>query len=237
MDETDPLHPSTLDYISSCVRCYLAGNVDKSELYGLINEVLIFHKFALGSRSYIIFPQLRLLWKPASKHSKKALIPDFGIGRYTTHGRIRLQGGVEAKPPVSIMLNLPDPTSLEERHPVLIRDEYQRAILQASDQVKAAIKNKVIPPNTTIPWIVSIGPYFIIRNFGPYNADHLSTRGHRPNDSGDAPTLEALQQVVANASNVPLGTPIYLFGTAAAGIAMQDYLSSGLALYDIPIPT
>jgi len=53
-------------------------------------------------------------------------------------------------------------------------------------QTKAAIKNGAVPYNEVIEWIISVGPYFIIRRFGPFTQAELDTRGHRPNDSGDA---------------------------------------------------
>jgi hypothetical protein len=143
------------------------------------NQVLVEHKNSLGRGSFIIFPQLRLLWNPRKREDRRCDIPDIGIGRLTAAGTIHLQGGLEQKPALGYMKNLPPPSDIFNTDS--LRTAINKAAVQASDQVKAALKNGCVPCNSAIKWIIACGPYFVIQEFGPYTADDLTTRGHKQN--------------------------------------------------------
>lgn len=207
----------------------VAGSPDESLSYGIANEMLVEHKNSLGRGSFIIFPQLRLLWNLRKREDRRCDIPDIGLGRLTAAGTIHLQGGLEQKPALEYMKNLPPPSDISNIDS--LRATINKAAVQASDQVKAALKNGCIPRNTTIKWIMASGPYFVIQEFGPYTTDDLTTRGHKPNPSGDAVTAGALKNMVDNAREMPIWGPLYLIGTREAAAAVHNYLTSGMVLY------
>jgi hypothetical protein len=129
----------------------VAGSPDESLSYGIANEMLVEHKNFLGRGSFIIFPQLRLLWNPRKREDRRCDIPDIGIGRLTAAGTIHLQGGLEQKPALECMKNLPPPSDISNIDS--LRAVINKAAVQASDQVKAALKNGCVPRNTAIKWI------------------------------------------------------------------------------------
>jgi len=216
-------------HLNNLVHASVQGVLDESVAYGVINEMLIEHKQVLGRDSFIIFPQLRLPWNPEKLKDRRSNIPDVGIGRLMATGTRHLQGGVEQKVATDRMRGLPTPDSIVDDGD--IRLEINRAAIQASDQVKAAVKNGTVPPNTAIRWIVAAGPYFIIRSFGPFSPAALTTRSHRPNDSGDAMLSDIAQELKDKASSIKIEETLHLIGTEKAAFAVHEYLISGRQLY------
>ena len=102
-------------------------------------------------------------------------------------------------------------------------DVLASAIKQESDQVKAVIKNGAAPQDEVISWIISIGPYFIVKSFGPFNQAELDTWGRWPNPSGDAQVAEAIEKAMEQDRN-QIMEPFHLIDTAAAVIAMEEFL-------------
>jgi hypothetical protein len=97
----------------------------------------------------------------------------------------------EKKPAlIPLMQLLPNPSHIVDDH-VLWKTFFQ-ASLQASDQVKAVIKNACVLYDQVIEWLVTVGPYFIIKCFGPYMHKELDTCGSWPNGSGDVKVFEAI---------------------------------------------
>lgn len=206
------------------------GALDESVAYGVINEMLIEHKQVLGREgSFIIFPQLRLPWKPEKPGDRRSNVPDIGIGRLGDNGTRLLQGGVEQKAAGESMRRLPDPGLLIDEND--IRELINRTLLQAGDQVKAAVKNHAIPADRAVRWIIAVGPYFIIHSFGPFSEAALTTRSHRPNDSGDAELTEVAQLMKGRASLIKIDEPLYRIGTEKAACAIHEYLLWGHSLY------
>ena len=197
-----------------------------------MNEALIEHKVVLGLDSFIIFPQLRLPWKPGDLTDRRSNVPDIGLGHLLPNGTQHLQGGAELKAAVEAMKNLPLPHSILDDGP--FRVNMNSAYVQASDQVKSAIKMGAFPQGRVIHWIVAVGPYFAIRHFGPYDATHLATRGHRLNDSGDSAISEFLLQMKETMDARPVVGPLYRIGTKEAAIALHNYLTSTAELYASP---
>jgi hypothetical protein len=156
-------------------------------------------------------------------------IPDIGLGHITDAGAISLQGGAEQKPALPIMNSLPPPLSIREDKS--FRSVINAAIVQAGDQIKSAVKNGALPRNTAIKWIVASGPYFIICTFEPFSQDELTTRGHKPNPSGDAIIAQMIQNQKDNARQMPILEQVYLIGTEEAARAVHAYLLSGHELY------
>ena len=90
--------------------------------------------------------------------------------------------------------------------------------------MKAVIKNGAAPQDEVISWIISIGPYFIVKSF---NQAELDTWGHRPNPSGDAQVAEAIEKAIEQDRN-QIMEPIHLIDTAAAA---EEFLQNGRQLY------
>lgn len=206
------------------------GRLEESIGYGVITEMFIEHKFLLGRPSFVILPQLSLPWNPHRPTDLRNNKPDIGFGRLTNTGAPWLQGGAEEKAPITMMRGLPPPNEVTEDGD--FRDLIQRATAQASDQVKAAVKNGAVPCDCPIKWVVGCGPYFIIRAFGPYNQDELTTRLHRPNDSGDWLMTDLNREVQTTARVKCIEEPVHLIGTSKAAEAVHEYLIEGMRLYD-----
>ncbi|CAA7265248.1 unnamed protein product [Cyclocybe aegerita] len=222
-------HESLL-YLHKLAYASVQGVLDESVAYGIVNEMLIEHKQVLGRDFFIIFPQLRLPWNPDRPKDRRGNIPDVGLGRLTGSGVRHLQGGIEQKVATELMRNLPNPDSIV--HDKAVQLSINRAIIQAEDQVKAAVKNGAIPCNTAIDWIIASGPYFIITSFGPFTEAQLSTRSHRPNASGDALLAEIAQELKDTADSTPITKTLHLIGTEEAAVAVHNYLVSGAQLYN-----
>jgi len=206
------LNQAQIQHLNTLAQSLVQGRGEESECYAVFNEALYLHSTTVPLGSFQVFPQLRLRWKPEDPDDRRSLIPDLGIGRLLPDGNFHLQGGVEQKRMVPEMSELPAPDANFEMD---VRLSFHAACQQAFDQVKAAIKNGHFPNDKRIQWVVAVGPYFIIKECGPFNEEDLGTRGHRPNPSGDfnvAEFLTALQR----ASYRPLGTPIYRIGTQEA---------------------
>ena len=192
--------------------------------------MLIEHRIVLGRGSFLIFPQLRLPWNLRKSKDRRSDIPDLGLGRFTEAGTVSLQGGVEQKPAImTIMRDLPPSSAIRELNQ--FRSTLNFASIQAEDQIKAGVKNGCLSRNTAIKWIIAAGPYFIIRAIGPFTGNELTTRGHKPNPSGDAVLSAMIQDMKDNANEMPILESPYLVGTEAAAFAVHAYLSSGAALY------
>ena len=144
-------------------------------------------------------------------------------------GRLYIQGGAEHKRPIlPLMSGLPPPATILSSSEA--RDAFASGIKQASDQVKAVIKNGAAPHGEVISWIISAGSYFIVKSFGPFNQAELDTQGYQPNPSGDARVAKAIEKAREQDKN-QIMEPIHLIGTAAAAIAMEEFLQSGRQLY------
>ena len=159
-------------------------------------------------------------------------MPDIGIGRLLPNGIKHLQGSAEQKAAIiPLMTTLPPPSDIVDNTDLC--HKIGLAALQAADQVKAGVKNGAVPDDQSIEWIVAIGPYFIVRSFGPFSEVELDTRGHRPNLSGDAIVGELLRVAHDTASITPTSKPLYLIGTSAAANVLETFLNNGNMLYDI----
>jgi hypothetical protein len=219
-----------IEHLKNVVRSSLEGTLDESRCYGVANEMLFEHKQLFPRESFIIFPQLRLLWNPRVSLDRQCDVTDIGIGRLLPSGGLLLQGGLEQKLATPEMKNLPDP--FDAVNIPSVKGALNRASIQASDQVKSAIKNGFLPQNVAIKWIVAAGPYFVIQTFGPFIEDELSTRGHKPNPSGDFNISSMIQNMKDSANISPVLETPHLIGTQKAAKAVQNYLISSAALYN-----
>lgn len=188
-----------------------------------MNEMLIEHRNT-RCRPFVVFAQLRIDWNPHDPEDRRSSIPDIGLGRFLPDGNKRLQGGSEQKKAIESMRDLPPPIVLLKDGEV--REKMREAIFQASDQIKSAIKNGFLPYDETIQWITSVGPYFLIHPFGPFNEAHLITRTHRKNESGDSKITEFVSALKDRASFMPFNSPLYRIGTREAAFAVDQYLFS-----------
>ena len=171
-----------------------------------------------------IFPQL---WNPCNLWDLWSNLPDLSLGSLIPpDGHLYIQGGAEHKKPILPLLSgLPPPATILSSPEAC--DVLASAIKQASDQVKAVIKNGAAPQDEVISWIIPIGPYFIVKSF---NQAELDTWGHRPNPSGDAQVAEAIEKAIEQDRN-QIMEPIHLIDTAAAATAMEEFLQNGRQLY------
>ena len=208
----------------------LVHSAGESVGYGLLNEMLEEHRRLRQRGDFLIFPQLQLRWNPRNPRDLRSNLPDLGLGRLIPPGgRLYIQGGAEHKKPIlPLMSGLPPPAAIHSSSEA--RDAFASAIKQASDQVKVVIKNGAAPQDEVISWIISIGPYFIVKSFGPFNQAELDTRGHRLNSSGDVRVAKAIQKAMERDRN-QIMEPIHLIGTAAAAIAVEEFLQNGRQLY------
>ncbi|KAF7760402.1 hypothetical protein Agabi119p4_11078 [Agaricus bisporus var. burnettii] len=164
------------------VQFSVLGDPTEYDAYGVITEAFILHK--IPRNRYTIFPQLFLPWKPDEPLDTRGSLPDFGLGRYYPIApHIRLQGGCEVKKATWLMEDLPPTNVISKESDVL--NVVKLSKLQAEDQAKSAVKGNLLPPNQKLLWLIFVGPYFMIHEVGPFTAQQLASRSHRPNDSGD----------------------------------------------------
>ena len=189
--------------------------------------MLIEHRNLRPQGELVIFPQLHLEWNPGKWRNRRANLPDCGLGRLLDNGTILLQGGLKYRPPIlPLMADFPDPSTIKSH--IFNHMKFSLASRQALDQVKAAIKNGAVPYNEVIEWIISVGPYFIIRRFGPFTQAELDTRGHRPNDSGDADVADLIE-LAHQFHTIP--ETMHHIGTTEAAIAVEAFHNIGARLY------
>ena len=213
-------------YLAQLALRSVQGKPIESIGYGVVNEMLIEHRNLRPQGELIIFPQLHLKWNPGKWRDRRANLPDCGLGRLL-NGTIFLQGGLKYKPPIlPLMADFPDPSTIKSH--ISNHVKFSLASRQALDQVKAAIKKGAVPYDEVIEWIISIGPYFIIRRFGPFTQAELDTQGHRPDDSGDA-TATDLIELAHQFHAIP--ETMYRIGTTEAAIAVEAFLNAGARLY------
>ena len=213
-------------YLAQLALRSVQGKPIESIGYGVVNEMLIEHRNLRPQGELIIFPQLHLKWNPGKWRDRRANLPDCGLGRLL-NGTIFLQGGLKYKPPIlPLMADFPDPSTIKSH--ISNHVKFSLASRQALDQVKAAIKKGAVPYDEVIEWIISIGPYFIIRRFGPFTQAELDTQGHRPDDSGDAAATDLIE-LAHQFHAIP--ETMYRIGTTEAAIAVEAFLNAGARLY------
>lgn len=196
------------------------GNPTEYDAYGLITEAFILHKQPRDR--YTIFPQLFIPWHPKNTTDGRGDIPDFGLGRYSEFPpHIRLQGCAEVQRATPLMIKLP-PTNVISKDSD-IQNTFHICQFQARrDQAKAAVKGGHLP-NEQLLWLMFIGPYFTILEFGPFTNDQLITRTHKPNASGDF--FQALN-IKAEKDSVPVERDVYLLGTPEAAAKLEIFITT-----------
>ncbi|KAE9385724.1 hypothetical protein BT96DRAFT_1006775 [Gymnopus androsaceus JB14] len=227
-----PLSNNQLIDLSDGVHNILQSPMDESRSYGVLNEALYMHKGILQQEhgvKFMIIPQLRIPWNPRKKSDKRHNIPDIGLGKLPRDGGIRLQGGAEAKVAVECMKSLPSPDTICQDSD--FRNALSLASIQGGDQIKSAIKSGFLPDDLSIEWIVMIGPYFVLRYYGPFNEDELLTRGYRPNDSGDAKVSALIKEMKDEARVTTITDPIHILGTPEGAVALHNYLIRSTSLH------
>jgi len=190
--------------------------------------MFIEHRNVLPRGTFLVFSQVRLPWKT---HDRRSDTADYNFGRFDDEGHLSCFGGAELKQAHECMQGLPNPQVLINNED--IRYAFTRASIQAQDQVKSAIRNGALPCKCEIPWIVAVGPYFVIEIFSPTSDAELNTRSHKPNeDSGDEDILSMISNIKSNAKFMPLPGSLYRVGTVKAAKAFHQYLTNGILLYD-----
>ncbi|KAK7047399.1 hypothetical protein VNI00_006630 [Paramarasmius palmivorus] len=231
------LSSESLQRLDKIVRLSVQGDPDESVAYGVLNEMLFEHKNLFEPGTFIVFPQLWLKWNPKQAGDRRGDKPDVGIGRLRSGGSISLQGGAEQKAALlPLMRSLPPASKLEIESDMdtkeSLRSRFERASSQARDQVKAAIRNGAIPYDVVVPWLVVVGPYFVVKEIGPFTEAERNTREYKPNDSGDFLFSEVANNLRDNAAHIPILERIYRIGTPEAAVAIDAFLRQGLAFYD-----
>jgi len=224
---------SVLQHLWNIAERSLRGELEETIGYAVFTEELCAHKrhFPI-STSPIIFPQIRLLWDSAQPHRRKrSALPDLGIGRISDAGAVQLLGGVEQKAAIEQMRGYPHPDAIREETDA--RTSFNRAAIQARDQIRTAVRAGALPNNMSIAWIVAVGPYFMFRNFDIFTPDELNTRfTPRPNDSGDYADTARTYNDWLCAAETELSGPIYRIGTNTASAAISNYIEAGSILYN-----
>ncbi|KAI0287321.1 hypothetical protein BC826DRAFT_1045650 [Russula brevipes] len=156
-----PLSPHSLKKLHDLVQVSVEGiwdqGLDEGFASGVFHEMLTRHKAALGDLG-----DLLLLFRR----------PCLGIGQLTSKGRAQIQGRYEVKAAMEPMRGLP-PTVVKQNK--AFRDVMNRTIKQAEDHAKAVFKKNSVPRDATVEWVIAIGPYFTIIQFGPFTDTELST--------------------------------------------------------------
>lgn len=178
------------------------------------------HQTKLSS-SMQIFPQLNLPWTPDDQKDDRSVIADFNLLALGENGHVHIGTGVENKGPIPIMLRDPLPTIAEVRSDSEFHVQMRLAYVQAMDQVKVAIRNHMIDPDSTVSWVVAIGPYITIIEYPPFTANERGARGHRPNDSADVSAAEALELLRLN-DEYRYDGELYHLGTKSCAIALHN---------------
>ncbi|KAL0945717.1 hypothetical protein HGRIS_014864 [Hohenbuehelia grisea] len=200
---------------------------DESITYALVSRLLLEFEHRYPTR-FETFPQLYLRWNPQNRQDRRSTRPDIGFGSLLDSEEpphISLIGGAEVKPHIAVMRDFLAGAEMGSDPDVLA--EFSIARSQAQDQAKCAVKMQYVANDVAIPWLLVVGPYFIIEHFGPFNDAELATRGHRVNDSGDwdiAIFLTAERQ-----AGISAPANVYRIGTQEAFDAVarifDDYFS------------
>ena len=189
------------------------------DAYGVVTEAFILHKTPRDR--YTIFPQLFIPWNPDDALDARGSLPDFGLGCYSPiFPHVRLQGGAEVKRAIPIMRQLP-PTHIVSQDPD-VRNSLHVCRFQAEDQAKAAVKGGLIP-NKPLLWLLFVGPYFTVIELGPFMIAQLTTRGHKPNQSGDF--VESML-ISMKKDSEPIARDVYLLGTPDAATKLEYFITT-----------
>ena len=231
----DQVLQANLDRLAAMAKVAAFTNRE-SVTYGLVTEALILQRSP--ANDYVIFPQLYIDWKP-QRNDRRHVLPDFGIGRYVWSDLcFHLQGGAEVKALHGLSMedvveSVPEFNidNLTENYGLIdfresVTTLVSAAYIQAEDQIKSAIKCGHLPYHGTrvYTWLLFVGPYFRTYDFGPFTEAQVTTRGHKPNPSGDYRVLK----FIAN-REVPLGN-WFTLGTEAGHNHLRQYiLATGTA--------
>ena len=195
---------------------------------GPLNEMFTKHRNVLPRGAFLVFSQVRSPWDGVNGGDRRSDSADFNLGRLDDEGHLSCLGGAELKKAHPCMQGFPNPQKIINKEG--IRYAFARASIQAEDQVKSAITNGVLPRNCKIPWIVAVGPYFVIETFGPMSDAELNTRSHK--GGGDNVLLSKVRNARGNAKFMPIPGSLYRIGTVEAAKAFHQYLINGIPLYD-----
>lgn len=151
----------------------------------------------------MLFPQLRLKWRPDLPKDRRVEVPDFAVGIFTIPGAtpsLKLRFGVEVKRASTGMETLPHPSTLLADEKVI--STFSRLETQARNQAKAAMKNDFPISGNTVDWILLVGPYWKPITFGPFTGPELDIRGNRPSPEDDwLETTREVRRVAASESD------------------------------------
>ncbi|TFY83348.1 hypothetical protein EWM64_g655 [Hericium alpestre] len=172
-----------------------------------------------GGQTIGFFPQLMLTWNPEKHGDRRSTVPDLGVGIYCDYFPfILLRGGFEVKDAFpEMMTGLPEIKTVGD-DPTLKAD-YHVVYDQAEDQVKCAIKNKLLPNDEPVFWFISWGPYFLKVKFGPFTKPQLDTRASKENDSADWRTKNDIELRTMDYTR-----PLYRIGTRKAANVIKQFL-------------
>ena len=188
--------------------------------YPVINDFLLEHRLSLPSR-FTVYPQLKLLWKPHGNDTRSE-IPDMALVNFRLGAPFLFRLGIESKKLIwAYMHDLPSPADLA-LNPIIM-NQFHELALQAEDQAKAVVKNKHVPDDCQVPFLMFIGPYWTFELFGPFDEAQLSVRHRKQSDSGDyGATIEAFFR----SQQEPPQRKLYLLGTQASAMQLEEIIAS-----------
>ena len=189
-------------------------------MYPVITEFL--GELKAPRERFVIYPQLALPWKPDDAKDKRKEIPDFAIGNFdfANAPHFKVCVGAEVKHAIPVMLDLPEPSAIENNE--FVKIVFHGLFYQAEDQAKSAMKgssNLTVP----MPFLLFVGPYWTSVQFTAFNDAQLSVRTHKPSTSGDF--IEATN-AQARLMSRPKRRHIYLLGTAASRAEMERVIAT-----------
>jgi hypothetical protein len=191
--------------------------------YPTITEFLLEHK--ITHFRFVIFPQMSVKWKPLAQQDHRKEVPDIGVGHFCHDPPFfKLRFGVEAKRILPTLTHLPEPSQIESM--TAVKAAFHLLWFQGEDQAKAFVKNHYNLEGR-IRYLLFVGPYWTLIEYGPFSEAQLTVRSHKVSRSGDwfeTVRLEARMQ------QAPKQLELYLLGTDAS----YRKLSELFAVTDIP---
>jgi hypothetical protein len=206
---------NTSPYLKYILHASLKPNAPREDvIYAVISEFISEHK--IPSDRFVIYPQISLRWKPDKPKDDREEVPDFGICNFTHQSPFfKIRVGAEAKRSLPVMENLPAPHTIEADRDVL--KALHGLYYQGEDQAKAAVKGEQTLM-ADIPWLLFVGPYWASVVYGPFSADQLTVRTHKPSDSADF--LETMRAKL-RFEQPPVQRHLFLLGTDESAAELE----------------
>jgi hypothetical protein len=212
---------NTRPYLKHLLHASVQSREPKEDIiYPVICEFILQHK--TPEDRFIIYPQISLRWKPNNPQDTRAEVPDIGVGNFSlSPPYFMLRIGAEAKRCLpDIMRDLPDPATIE--HDRFVMAAFHALYFQGEDQAKAAIKG-CHTFSKTIKYLLFVGPYWTLAEYGPFTSIQLEIRTHKPSGSSD---FKESSRAIRRLNLPAVHRTLHLLGTIASTEQLESILAS-----------